>query len=99
MEPRCKSITRVILPAVRASVAQVLSKEYKYNQQQIADKLGIVQVAVSKYLSENYSKEVKDLDAYIIKNNLNKEIISAVISGSNIESVISKLCELLAQTY
>ncbi len=42
-----------ILPAVRSIVAKELSTEYGLNQQEIADKLGLTQPAVSQYLSKS----------------------------------------------
>lgn len=50
MDPGCRKISKEILPAVRASVAQTMISECNYRQREIAEKLGVVQVSVSKYL-------------------------------------------------
>jgi predicted transcriptional regulator len=58
----CESIVKLILPAVRAGLIKRLYKERKMSQTEIAERLGITQAAVSKYLSGNYSKTLKDLE-------------------------------------
>ena len=51
MEMDCISITKVILPAVRVNIAKQLDKKYGLSQKEIAQRLGVAQVAVSKYLN------------------------------------------------
>ena len=91
----CDRITRYVLPAVRISVAEGLKERYSMNQQQIAAKLGVAQVAVSKYLNGRYSTSVKKIRNYINSNNLADEVCqtAALSSNSNhINSMIDKLC-------
>jgi predicted transcriptional regulator len=59
MEMACNNIARLVLPAVRISMAEQLSKRYDLSQEEIAKRLGIAQVAVSKYLNGRYSKSLK----------------------------------------
>lgn len=96
MELECKKLTKQILPAVRASIAETMSKKYNYTQEAIAAKLGVVQVAVSKYLNNKYSKEIELIKSYILKNNLNSGIIEDIMDSrdaATINQTIMKLCE------
>ena len=58
----CEVITKKFLPAVKASVSKELSEKYHFNQVEIAALLGLTQAAVSKYLSDEYSKPIKKLE-------------------------------------
>ncbi len=80
MEPQCRRITRTVVPAVRAYVAEVMSSECKYRQQEIADKLGIAQVAVSNYLNRKYSPEVARV----------KLIVAKQLSSSTVRGIVEK---------
>lgn len=94
----CKSIVRVILPAVRASIAETMRSDFGYNQEQIAAKLGVVQVAVSKYLRGRYSKQIADAKKYISKQRLTDSIVKGITSGysrQQIDTAIDDLCERL----
>jgi predicted transcriptional regulator len=98
MKPECKDITKVVLPAVRASVAEVMHEKYGYTQLEIAKKLGVVQVAVSKYLNKRYSKDIASVKAYILRRGLNKGVVSSIVKGksrSEIDMKIDELCDRL----
>ena len=95
----CRRITSEILPAVRASIAEVMHKKYSYSESDIAQSLGIVQVAVSKYLNSNYSSKTKRVKDYIIKNRLNEDILSSIVNRKSAEdtnAMIYELCMNLA---
>jgi predicted transcriptional regulator len=57
-----------ILPAVRALIAKELSKRYEMKEKEIANYLDVAQAAVSKYLNDNYSDKIKEIEAKIDKN-------------------------------
>lgn len=91
----CRRVTKLLLPAIRASIAESLDGEHNFTQQQIADRLGVVQVAVSKYLNRRYSKQVMHLKEYIDSKKLSAQIIDDIVKGSSKEDVnrrIDKLC-------
>jgi predicted transcriptional regulator len=95
----CRRITSEILPAVRASIAEAMHKRYSYSESDIAKSLGIVQVAVSKYLNSNYSAKTKMVKDYIIKNRLNEDILSSIVNRKSKEdtnAMIYALCMTLA---
>ena len=92
----CKDITKLVLPAIRIAVAESLSKGYNYKQEEIAEKLGIVQVAVSKYLNKKYSKKVEKIKLYIESKGLTENITKSIVSGGKPEEIdneINALCE------
>ena len=91
----CRTVARLVLPAIRISISESLSTEHKYTQQQISDKLGIVQVAVSKYVNGKYSKEVREVKEYIEREGLCEQILKGILKGSTpkeIERKIDALC-------
>lgn len=75
----CEVAIKYFIPAVRSSVTKELSKKYNLTQVDIASKLGITQAAVSKYLAEDYSNKIK---------NLEKEKFIKAISESVADSII-----------
>ncbi|MCL5413446.1 MAG: helix-turn-helix domain-containing protein [Candidatus Marsarchaeota archaeon] len=95
----CDKIAKVVLPAVRISIAEEMQSEYNLSQQEIADKLGIAQVAVSKYLNGKYSGTVKRMRDYIKDNKLaNKIARKAAENGkaSDVRNMINELCTSIA---
>jgi len=52
MKPFCEIIVASVLPAVRAVLANELSKTYNLSQTQISKKLGMTQPAISQYKRE-----------------------------------------------
>lgn len=100
MDPKCRSISRLILPAIRASIAQIMRQEYNYRQKEIAERLGVVQVAVSKYLNGRYSAEIENVKQYIIKNGLSRKIVADIVGGKPEEEIsgeIDSLCGTIAE--
>ncbi len=95
MDQECGIITKTILPAIRASVAQAMVSEYGYTQEKVAKELGVVQVAVSKYLNKKYSKEVKTVNKYFNDNGIGKTIAKEIFDGKNrayVRARIDKVC-------
>lgn len=98
MEPQCKDIVSMLLPAVRASVAEELHKKYGYTQEAIAAKLGIVQVAVSKYLRGKYSQRIKVIKERIEEQRLDSRVIECILnkrSRAEIDVAVDELCDRL----
>ena len=84
------------MPAIRAAVAEELSSKYNYTQEEIASSLGIVQVAVSKYLNKRYSSKIAKLKNYIKEKGLAEDIVKSIIDKQEkekIENKINLLCE------
>lgn len=101
MEPECRLIGRSVLPAVRASIAEQLRSRYRWKQRQIAAGLGVVQVAVSKYLNSHYSADVLRIRAYILKRGLTDGIAAKLASGRcgrEIDREIDRLCATIVRS-
>ncbi|MDE1823502.1 MAG: hypothetical protein KGI00_01035 [Candidatus Micrarchaeota archaeon] len=101
MELECGKITRYVLPAVRASIAEKMSMTKRYRQGEIAEKLGIVQVAVSKYLNGRYSSEVAKIKGRIERKGLANAIVAGIEMGEPSEKIvlrIDELCNALAES-
>ncbi|MEM0074293.1 MAG: helix-turn-helix domain-containing protein [Candidatus Micrarchaeaceae archaeon] len=93
----CESIIKIILPAVRVSVSKALIA-HGLTQTEVADKLGIVQAAVSKSVTGKHSKKIEKLSKYITNKGLADEIIKSILAGkqsSMISTKIDRLCESL----
>ena len=100
MDLKCYRITKVLLPAVRASVSEAMKKRYDYRQEKIAEELGIVQVAVSKYLNKRYSDEVRRVKKYIDSKRLSEPIVHDILNNEKhekIDNAIDSLCMNLAK--
>ena len=57
-----------IIPAARLFIATVLKKRYNMTEQEIADRLGVAQAAVSKYLNGKSSRRISEIKETIMKD-------------------------------
>jgi predicted transcriptional regulator len=99
MDPRCRNISRLILPAMRASLAEIMKSEYNYRQREIAERLGVVQVSISKYLNKKYSSDIERIKIYINEKGLNRKIIEDIVKGKSPAEIgreMDDLCGTLA---
>jgi predicted transcriptional regulator len=97
MEPECKKITRVVLPAVRAAVAQSLKEKHHYSQVEIAKKLGIVQVAVSKYINGRYSEEVEKVKRKIAEKGIGAGLVEEIVKGMDSGKIAESIEHICAE--
>lgn len=82
MDMECNNITKFVLPAIRINIAEQLGRKYKLNQKEIADRLGVAQVAVSKYLNGDYSDSLKKV--------VERVKTSGIVDGKVIEAAKAK---------
>ena len=61
----CEIVTKQFVPALRACIIKDLYNKHKLTQIQIAKKLNLTQASISKYLAEDYGKDIKELVAEI----------------------------------
>ena len=103
VEQKCMVITKSVLPAVRASIAQAMKEEYGWTQDRIAKELGVVQVAVSKYLNKKYSDKVAMINKYANSEGIGKKIAKKIIDGMNKTTInrdIDSVCaDIILQGY
>lgn len=96
MEPECRAITKEMIPAVRAYLAEVMSRRYKLTQQEIAAKLGIAQVAVSKYINMRYSTSLAKAKRDVARHIGDPSFVNGIMRSRSSEEVnrkIEKFCE------
>lgn len=87
-------ITNRMIPAVRVYLAQVMSRKYKLTQQEIAKKLGIAQVAVSKYVNMKYSSSVAKARADVSRQ-MDAHFVSQIMksrSPGEVNRKIERFC-------
>ncbi|UCD72518.1 MAG: hypothetical protein JSW01_03425 [Candidatus Bathyarchaeota archaeon] len=53
MKPPCEIMTNYIMPAVRAHIARRLIEKHRFTQVSAAEKLGLTQSAMSRYLTSD----------------------------------------------
>lgn len=97
----CMHIINLMLPAVRASVAEKLSG-MGFGQERIAAELGIAQAAVSKYMNGRYTEDVGAVKRHIEEGMLYNEIIESIVKKKGraaVENDINSLCESLVDYY
>ncbi len=93
-DPTCIEITKDVLPAVRAAIAERLSREYNYRQIDIAKKLGVAQVAVSKYLNSRYSKRVAKIKEFVVEKGMLNNIIKEILKGEEQKRISKDIDEV-----
>jgi predicted transcriptional regulator len=81
----------VILPALRAAIAQELSAKYNYRQAEIARRLGVVQVAVSKYINYRYSGRVGAVKEYIVSRKMHSAVVDAILNNADKDNINLKI--------
>ena len=90
----CEDTVKKYLPAIRAGLIKELSNEYRFDQIEIASKLGITQAAVSKYLHGNYTEKVKKLENSKEVRGAVKKLALSVVKGKVAKLTLANLiCE------
>jgi len=90
----CETMIKQLLPALRVGVTKELAEKYNLNQVEIASKLGITQAAVSKYLSDRYAQNIKEIEnKKAVKENSKKIARLIVKEKSNKKQIIGAICE------
>jgi hypothetical protein len=56
---------KTVVPAVRAKLAKKLVSDMHMSEDEAAKRIGVTQAAVSKYLSGKYSQHIKEVEAKI----------------------------------
>ena len=90
-------ISEEILPAIRSMMATRLSDDYGLNQEEIADKLGLTQPAVSQYLST--SRANRDI-VRKLENDMQVDVLidDATEKAANDKDYSKEVSQLLTTT-
>lgn len=90
----CEVAIKFFIPAVRASVAKNLSKNYDMTQVNIASTLGVTQAAVSNYLTGKYSKKIKKLEKEKAIKLISKTVVNSILKKKTTSIKFSEdLCD------
>ncbi len=95
MDMECNNITRLVLPAIRINIAEQLEHKYKLNQKEISYRLGVAQVAVSKYLSGNYSGSLRKVASQVKESGLVDAMVGKAAKINDpkaIDMMVNDLC-------
>jgi predicted fused transcriptional regulator/phosphomethylpyrimidine kinase/predicted transcriptional regulator len=95
MRPPCEIIVKVYLPRLRRLVAQELIAR-GLTQEQVAEKLGLSQAAISKYISDTQFQET-DASLEDIAKNLARSIVLSNISTKDVLLELCKSCFALRE--
>lgn len=93
MKVFCETIFNEILPALRAIMANEMSKTHGLNQIEIAQKLGITQPAVSQYKAGLRGKNVKLLLSNPKFMRWIKKLTEEIIAGNIFHEYICEICK------
>lgn len=88
----CESAVKLVLPALRASIAKRLYEDYDFSQEEIAASLGLTQAAVSKYLSGKYGAEVKELEKAEKIRNVGERVASGIAKTPSASQIFREVC-------
>lgn len=95
----CEIVVGEVLPALRALITNELMKNYNLTQQQVANKLGLTQPAISQYMKylrgENGKKLQKNKKLMTIVKKFSKDIAGGKISSENTMQKILEISHLI----
>lgn len=95
MRPYCESITKQILPPLRALIAKNLIEKYNLTQEDAARKLGVTQGAISQYKRAIRGKKIKlfQKDEEIMQS---IENLSSALAHNSLDpsQTMLKICEI-----
>ncbi len=99
MVSECDSVIRQAIPAVRIAVAKLLKAKYKMGQAEIANRMGITQAAVNKYLNGRYSDKIKRIATGIKAEGFDKKIAAMIASGKKVSLVNENIDRAASSMY
>jgi predicted transcriptional regulator len=83
----CEGAMRLTIPAMRIAVAKSLKNDHGWSEGRIAKALGIVQPAVSKYMTGNYAPELDAIVKEALSRGLQRPIVEAILKNAGIERI------------
>ena len=89
----CEIVTKQFVPALRACIIKDLYNKHKLTQIQIAKKLNLTQASISKYLAEDYGKDIKELVNDKKIQEMAKTISVSIVNEGNKAKVAGEVCK------
>ncbi|MDE1762117.1 MAG: hypothetical protein KGH59_01220 [Candidatus Micrarchaeota archaeon] len=82
-----------VVPAIRSYIAKELTEKHNLSEERVAALLGVAQAAVSKYINEKYSDRVKEMEAKLNKELIDK-YVAKIAEGQKayVNACICRLC-------
>ena len=90
MKTPCEIIVWQVLPVIRKEFAKKLVEDYDFSQKKAAQKLGVTEAAVSRYISGKRGSSEK------LNKNISEEISKSVnrLALEDDTSVINEICRI-----
>lgn len=94
MKPVCEIIVKEILPSVRAIVAKRLMESYSLSQEEVAERLGTSQPAISQYKRglRGYKIKIFEENSELFK--MVDELTKKILRGASIEKQTTEFCKI-----
>src|SRR3989304_5726175 len=90
----CEIVTKEFIPTLRLLIIKDLYSNYKMTQVGIATKLNLTQAAISKYLSGDYSNDLRTLEKNEKMQHIAKKIASHIADkNSDKIKVVNSICK------
>jgi predicted transcriptional regulator len=95
MKPSCEVVAKYILPVFRAMVAKELMSKHSISQNDVAEKLGITQAAVSQYLnSKRGSLMASELEKMPDVQKTISRVVKNLAESKDSDEVFTEFCKL-----
>jgi len=94
----CEIAVKSVIPAIRACVAKELTQTYKMRQNDVANRLGITQTAISKYVRDVRGHVIRIDRTDEIRNMINEIVSQAAtdkISGPQLTLRFCEVCKMV----
>ena len=88
----CEVASKSVIPALRAMIARELIEDYGMKQEMVAQKLGVTQAAVSKYIHQVRGEAV-ELESAEEVHKISSEIAQTLSGEANPLLVSQKFCQ------
>lgn len=90
----CEIAVKSVIPAIRAYVAKELTQTYKMRQNDVANRLGITQTAISKYVRDVRGQVVRIDQTEEIRNMMNEIVSQAANERISRTQLTLRFCEV-----
>ncbi len=95
MKPFCESMSRYVIPTIRALVARDLIEVHKLNQKEAAKKLGMTQPAVSQYKKHTRGDKARKLEEDKKINKMVSEMSNSLAKNEiDFQEAASEICNI-----
>ncbi len=94
----CEIAVKSVIPAIRAYVAKELTQTYKMRQNDVANRLGITQTAISKYVRDVRGQVVRIDQTEEIRSMMNRIVSQAAnekISRTQLTLGFCEVCKMV----